>query len=171
MRIYENARHISPKIKVLVGPFVHAMPESINRNPGPGFDGKGDMVRWFNYWLKDINDTNIISEPDITLFIRTNLTTGFYRYESEWPISRQKNHRLFLSKEQKLIDRENVDNSEIDTLLYRPWIGLEGGIWWGSSLEDQKMFDKYCLIYESEIIQETIEIIGFVNVSLQVKFS
>jgi predicted acyl esterase len=170
IRIYENARHVSPKMKVVFGPYVHAMPEDSDRNPGPGFDGKGDMIRWFDHWLKDSNDSDIMDEPDITLFIRTSLTTGFYRYESEWPIPRQKTRRMFLSKGEKLIEKENNNNSEIDILEYRPWIGLEGGIWWGESIGDQRLFDKYCLIYESEIMNETIEIIGFVNVSLQVKF-
>jgi predicted acyl esterase len=156
-------------MKVVVGPFAHAMPEYSYRNPGPGFDGKGDMIRWFDYWLKDDNDSAIMHEPDITLFIRTSLTTGFYRYEPEWPIPRQKNHRMFLSNGQKLNEKENKNKNEIDTLEYRPWIGLEGGIWWGESIGDQELFDKYCLIYDSEIIDQPLEIIGFVNVSLQVK--
>lgn len=79
------------------------MPEYSNRNPGPGFDGRGDMIRWFDHWLKDANDSaEVMDEPDITLFIRTSLTTGFYRYEPEWPISRQKSYRMFLSTGQKI---------------------------------------------------------------------
>jgi predicted acyl esterase len=157
-------------MKVVVGPFAHAMPEHTNRNPGPGFDGKGDMIRWFNYWLKDENNTGIMDEPDITLFIRTSLTTGVYRYEPQWPIPRQKTRRMFMTKGQKLTEEENNNNHDIDTLEYQPWIGLEAGIWWGSLTGDQRSFDKYCLIYDSEIMNETVEIIGFVNVSLQVKF-
>ena len=146
------------------------MPEHNLRNPGPGFDGKGDMIRWFNYWLKDDNTTDIYSEPDLTFFIRTSLTTGFYRYELEWPISRQKTTRMFFSKEQKLSEKENQNKIEFDTLVYRPWIGLEGGTWWGSITGDQRSFDEYCLVYQSEIINEPIEIIGFVNISLQVEY-
>jgi predicted acyl esterase len=70
INIYERARHVSSKIKVVVGPFVHAMPEYSNRNPGPGFDGKAEMVRWFNHWLRDENeDSEMMDEPDITLFV------------------------------------------------------------------------------------------------------
>jgi len=97
--IYENSRSVSPKIEVAVGPFVHSMPEYSNRNPGPSYDGKAEMVRWFNYWLKDDSQhSDILEEPDITLFIRTSLTTGTYRYESQWPIVRQHIRRMFMSK-------------------------------------------------------------------------
>ena len=80
------------------------MPEYSNRNPGPGFDGKAEIVRWFNHWLRDENENNaLMKEPDITLFIRTSLTTGAYRYESQWPIARQQIHRMIMSKGEKLI--------------------------------------------------------------------
>ncbi|CAF3555506.1 unnamed protein product, partial [Rotaria sp. Silwood2] len=150
------------------------MPEYSNRHPGPGFDGKAEMVRWFNYWLKDDNEnSDIISEPDITLFIRTSLTTGTYRYESQCPITRQRIHRMFMSKGQKLVEQvatteeERGKNNDVNTLEYRPWIGFEGGAWLGGLTGDQRSFDKYCLIYESDLIEEKIEIAGFVTVSLQ----
>lgn len=153
---------------MVVGPFVHAMPEYSSRNPGPGFDGRGDMIRWFNYWLKDDNTSDILDEPDLTLFIRTSLTTGFYRYEPEWPIPRQQRHRMYLSKGQKLSEKENNNTNEINIVEYRPWIGFKGGIWWGSTLGDQQAFDRDCLIHQSEKIEERLEVVGFVNISLQV---
>ncbi|CAF3694983.1 unnamed protein product [Rotaria sp. Silwood1] len=175
INIYEHARQVSPKIKVVVGPFAHAMPENTNRNPGPGFDSMAEMVRWFNYWLNDKNKNNdILNEPDITLFIRTNLTAGNYRYESEWPIPRQRIRRMYMNKgriltEQAISDTENeCVNNHVDTLKYRPWIGFEGGLWLGGLTGDQQPFDEDCLVYQTDPIHETIEIVGFVNVSLQV---
>lgn len=154
---------------MVVGPFVHAMPDYVDYHPGPGFDGRGDMIRWFNYWLKGDNTSYIIDEPDLTFFIRTSLTTGFYRYEPEWPIPRQQRRRMFLSRGQKLLEEENDNNDDVDVLVYRPEIGLEAGIWWGYALDDQRPFDQHCLIYESERIQKSTEIVGFVNISLQVE--
>ncbi|CAF1180352.1 unnamed protein product [Adineta steineri] len=176
INIYENAHQVSPKIKVVIGPFVHAMPEYSNRNPGPSFDGKAEMVRWFNHWLRDENEKNdLINEPDITLFIRTSLTTGTYRYESQWPIGRQRIHRMFMGKGQKLVKQSTTTTEEeakendnhVDTLEYRPWIGYEAGAWLGGLTGDQRPFDKDCLIYESDLIVDKIEIAGFVKVSLQ----
>jgi predicted acyl esterase len=151
------------------------MPEYSNRNPGPGFDGKAEMVRWFNHWLRDENEnSDILNEPDITLFIRTSLTTGTYRYEPQWPIARQQTRRMFMSKGQKLVEQARTgeareNNIVVDTLEYRPWIGYEGGAWLGGLTGDQRPFDKDCLVYESDLIVEKIEIVGFVKVSLQVK--
>jgi predicted acyl esterase len=175
INIYEHARQISPKIKVVVGPFVHAMPEYTNRNPGPGFDSKAEMVRWFNYWLKDDGENDdILNEPDITLFIRTSLTTGIYRYEPQWPIPRQRTQRMYMTKDRTLTEQmpsttaENIDNNNAHTLEYRPWIGFEGGLWLGGLTGNQQPFDENCLVYQSEPINETIEIVGFINISLQV---
>jgi predicted acyl esterase len=180
INIYEHAHQLSPKMKVVVGPFVHAMPED-KRNPGPGFDGKAEMVRWFNHWLRDENETSsMVSEPDITLFVRTSLTTGAYRYESQWPIARQQIRRMFMSEGKKLVEQAvtlsttrageaSDNNSVVDTLEYRPWIGYEGGAWLGGLTGDQRPFDKDCLVYESDLIVEKTEIVGFVKVSLQVK--
>ncbi|CAF1649419.1 unnamed protein product, partial [Rotaria sp. Silwood1] len=47
------------------------------------------------------------------------------------------------------------------------WIGFEGGLWLGGLTGDQRLSDENCLIYQTDPIQETIEIVGFVNVSLQ----
>ncbi len=175
INIYEHARQISPKIKVVVGPFVHAMPEYANRNPGPGFDSKAEIVRWFNHWLKDDNENDdILNEPDITLFIRTSLTTGTYRYEPQWPIPRQRTRRMYMTKDRMLTEQVpsategERNNNNVDILEYRPWIGFEGGLWLGGLTENQQTFDEYCLVYQSDPVNETIEIVGFVNVSLQV---
>ena len=81
INIYENLPSLSPKIKVVVGPFVHSMPEYSKCNPGPGF---------------------------------------------------------------------------------------EAGVWWDSLPGDQRPFDGCCLIYNSDPVNKTIEIVGFVKVSLLV---
>ncbi|CAF1046812.1 unnamed protein product [Rotaria sordida] len=166
---------LSPKIKIVIGPFVHAMPENTNRNPGPGFDSMDEMIRWFNYWLKDNNRNNdILNEPDITLFIRRNLTTGSYRYEPQWTIPRQRIKRMYMNKGQILSEQgistveEKYVNNKVDTLEYRSWIGFEGGRWLDGLTGDQRLFDENCLVNQTDPIQETIKIIDFVNVSLQV---
>ncbi|CAF4311086.1 unnamed protein product, partial [Rotaria magnacalcarata] len=56
----------------------------------------------------------------------------------------------------------------VNILEYRPWIGFEAGTWLGGLTGDQRPFDKDSLIYDSEQIEQAIEIIGVVNVSLQI---
>ncbi|CAF1123380.1 unnamed protein product [Didymodactylos carnosus] len=166
INIYSNARQYSPKIKLVVGPFTHSAPE--DNSPGPGFDGKSDMVSWFDYWLKG-HDTGILAEPDLTLFIRNGTSAGEYRYYDHWPLNKMKSKRFFMMKNKKLEDTTSSWVMSSDKLEYKPWIGFEAGYWWGSSIDlDQSKYDRDCLVYESDVLQYAIEIIGYVNVSLQV---
>jgi putative CocE/NonD family hydrolase len=50
-----------------------------------------DQLRWFDYWLKNI-DNGIMDEPPVKLEIRTGGKKGRYdfRFENEWPIARTK---------------------------------------------------------------------------------
>jgi predicted acyl esterase len=106
------------------------MPENANRNPGPGFDSKAEMVRWFNHWLKDDNDNDdIVNEPNITLFIRTSLMNGIYRYELQWPIPRQQVRRLYMIRGRRLTEqmpstlKEKSNNkNNVEILEYRPLV-------------------------------------------------
>lgn len=128
------------------------------------------MIRWFNYWLRDnYNDTSIMSEPDFVLFIRTSLTTGFYRYETEWPIRRQRQHRMYMSVNNRMVEAKPVSSrKDTDVLDYHPCIGFEVMSAMDGFPIDQKPFDDDSLIYDSEPIASSMELVGFVNVSLQV---
>ena len=135
-----------------------------------------------SYSLMDVymsnvgNKTNdILNEPDITLFIRTNLTTGHYRYESQWPIARQRTRRMYMASGRRLTEelfpttQATRNNIRVDVLEYRPWIGFESGMWLGGVTGDQRSLDEFCLVYQSDPINKTIEVVGFINVSLQVE--
>ena len=173
MKIYENARQSSPKIKVVVGPFGHTMPQYSSRIPSSAYDGQAEMVRWFSYWLKDDDrHSDLLNEPDITLYMRTSLTTGSYRYEPQWPIARRQTRRMLMRTGQRLVEqveKNNEDSASVDTLKYRAWIGFEAEDWWGVSFRDQRPFDAHCLVYNSDPVNEPIEIAGFVEVSLLVR--
>ena len=179
INIYEYAHNVSPKIKVVVGPFVHAMPEYSNRNP---VLVSMAQLRWC---VGSIIGSEMKTRA-VTLWTNQILLCLFEQVlpqapivMSQWPIAQRRTYRMFMSKEQKLIEHTGrlsttkeegtKDNNNVDTLEYRPWIGFEGGAWLGGLTGDQRSFDKDCLIYESNLIEEKIEIAGFTNVSLQVK--
>jgi predicted acyl esterase len=67
-----------------------------------------DQLRWFDYWLKDL-DTGIMNEPPVKLEIRTGGETRPYafRYENEWPIGRTQWTKLYLK-----IDRDTPNKGE-----------------------------------------------------------
>ena len=50
-------------------------------------DGKRDQLRWFDYWLKGI-DNGIMDEPPVKLAIRHGADKIEWRDEHEWPLKR-----------------------------------------------------------------------------------
>lgn len=77
------------KSKLIVGPWPH--PLSLSTITGDVDFGPDSMIdldqlelRWFNYWLKGIDD-GILDEPPIKIFI---MGVNKWREENEWPLKR-----------------------------------------------------------------------------------
>ena len=51
--------------RLLLGPWAHGSPESCR--PGPNIDFKAEMLRWFDRWLKGI-DNGVDREPPIVVY-------------------------------------------------------------------------------------------------------
>jgi predicted acyl esterase len=71
-------------------------------------EARMDQLRWFDYWLKEI-DTGIMEEPPVKLEIRTGGSRKPYafRFENEWPIARTQWRKMYLR-----IDRQQETQSE-----------------------------------------------------------
>ncbi|MEO7402583.1 MAG: CocE/NonD family hydrolase [Burkholderiales bacterium] len=50
-------------------------------------DGRRDQIRFFDYWLKDINN-GVAKEPPVKLAIRRGRDKFEWRHEKEWPLAR-----------------------------------------------------------------------------------
>jgi hypothetical protein len=50
-------------------------------------DGRRDQLRFFDYWLKGI-DNGVMKEPPVKLAIRKGRDEVEWRYENEWPLKR-----------------------------------------------------------------------------------
>jgi len=59
-------------------------------------EGKNEMLRWYDYWLKD-NDTGIMDEPPVKLCIRSSVDECTWRFENEWPLARTQYTKFYLS--------------------------------------------------------------------------
>lgn len=75
--------------KIYVVPWTHHIPEGSllgDRDFGPQafVDLNQEDLRWFDYWLKGI-DNGIMAEPPIKLFV---MGRNEWRYEHEWPLAR-----------------------------------------------------------------------------------
>ena len=75
--------------KLIVGPWPHALSTSprtgdIDFGEGSMVDLEAEELRWFDYWLKGI-DNGIVDEPPLRLFI---MGVNQWRDEYEWPLAR-----------------------------------------------------------------------------------
>jgi putative CocE/NonD family hydrolase len=58
-------------------------------------DGRRDQLRFFDHWLKGI-DNGVMQEPPVKLAIRTGHGEYHFRHENEWPLARTEWTRLYL---------------------------------------------------------------------------
>jgi putative CocE/NonD family hydrolase len=78
------------KLRIHLGSHVH---------PFYTEDGRRDQIRFFDYWLKGI-DNGVMDEPPIKLAIRKGGDTFEWRYEHEWPLERTRWTKFFLDLSQ-----------------------------------------------------------------------
>ena len=75
--------------KIYVIPWTHHIPDSsrlgdLDFGPEGYVDLNREDLRWFDYWLKEI-DNGIMDEPPIRLFV---MGANMWRFEHEWPLAR-----------------------------------------------------------------------------------
>jgi putative CocE/NonD family hydrolase len=72
--------------KVIILPWSH--------NGSEGFDLIAEHLRWFDYWLKGI-DNGIMDEPPITYYVMDAPKDEAWRTTSEWPLPNQEPTRFY----------------------------------------------------------------------------
>ena len=162
-RMLEN---VQAPVKAMIGPWDHYFPH--NAWPKPQIEWRHEAVRWFDQWLKG-EDTGILKEPAFAVYVRNyhppdpdlDQVHGYWRWEDGWPIERIENHSWYTHDDHSL-SSEPAGNAT-HSMTYKPSIGLEGGgptMWWGSIAPDQQPMDEYSLVYDSEILDAPLEILG-----------
>ena len=169
LRAYENLN--CPK-KAMVGPWGHWYGEESVAVPGPRIDTRPIYLRWFDHWVKEI-DNAIMDEPPVTIFVRRYSPPaarmpleepGEWRNEREWPISRREDRLLYFG-EQSLGDSPAKAGC-LDELNYRAGAGISSGIHWGGGVLpwgtplDQRLDDANSLVYTSAPLEEELEVTG-----------
>jgi predicted acyl esterase len=166
-RMLEN---MDVPIKAVIGPWCHDWPD--NGVPGPHYEWRRELVRWWDYWLKG-QDTGIMEEPRFAVFVRDAhlpdtrlaMTPGHWRYE-DWPLKRTVWERFYPEKNHRL--RSEQGTAFVHRLKYVPSSGIAAGYWWGNPTGDMRHEDAESLVYDSEVLAEVMEIIGVPRVRLKV---
>ncbi len=166
-RMLEN---MDVPLKAVIGPWCHDWPD--NGVPGPNYEWRHEIIRWWDYWLKG-RDTGIMEDPPFAVFVRDShlpdarlkITPGHWRYE-DWPIQRTEWMKFYPGKNHLLWEVQG--EPEIDRLKYVPSSGIAALYWWGDPTGDMRLEDAESLVYDSEVLSESLEIIGFPQVRLKV---
>ena len=155
--------HLKVPKKAIIGPWAHALPH--NGYPKPHIEWRNEAVRWFDHWLKG-RDTGILDEPRFAIFIRDwhppdpglEEVPGQWRFEEGWPLERARTRILYPQPDRSLADA--ASESGTHELKYVPTIGVENGLWSGEIVLDQRPIDAYSLVYDTDPLEEDLEILG-----------
>ncbi|HEU4355336.1 MAG TPA: CocE/NonD family hydrolase, partial [Actinomycetota bacterium] len=169
--------HLRCPRRLLFGPWSHAAIETCR--PGPNIDLVPEMARWWDRWLKGL-DNGVDREPPITLFVRRPTTpaadlarmNGEWRFEPGWPLERSSETPMRLD-EAVVPGRGRARTDELDVrgdVGWTAWISCAGGLPWGQPL-DQRPDETFSLGYEWGPVEREIEILGYPRLEVTVASS
>ncbi|WP_438310563.1 CocE/NonD family hydrolase [Sporosarcina sp. FA9] len=161
--------------KGLIGPWAHEYPEVAV--PGPQIGFLQECLRWWDHWLKDI-DTGIMEEPMLRAWVNDSvppktdyaIRPGHWVAENEWPPEVDTRKQYYLSNNQlneKQVSEEAIIVSSIQEH------GLYSGVFCpfgqpGDLPSDQRIENGLSVVFTSEPVNESVEILGFPEFTVEV---
>ena len=177
---YTNAiprllEHLSVPRKGLIGPWAHAYPHFAL--PGPQIGFLQEMLRWWDHWLKG-KDTGVMDEPMLRAWMTDSVAPathhetlpGRWVAEPSWPPENRRPLRLDLDDRGLRPESSSLTPREIRS---SQTVGRHAGNWcpFGRAADqagDQREDDARSLVFETEPLAETIEILGAPVLTLEV---
>ena len=155
-------------VHVWLGPWNHDLPNLSMY--GPRVEWRAQAVRWFDHWLKGI-DNGVDREPRLIAYQQRSHPPGAaeqdvpgeWRAES-WPVAGLHPTPWFLAPNRQL--SRSPAQTATDQLRYVPSAGTEAGFWWGELLTDQRPVDAYSLTYDSTPLDADVAMLGLAHVHL-----
>ena len=183
--------------RTIVGNWVHGLPSSAT--PGPNLDELHEMVRFFDRWLKGI-ENGADAEPAITWFEREyaepepfpEALPGRWRAASAYPHPAvERRDWAFAGGALPLVGRarrgagrggrgdgrEDGDAHGVDRYRHRPTVGTRAALSWGAGgppnglARDLRPDEAFGPTYTSEPLDDALEILGVPEVVLHLSAS
>lgn len=156
--------------KTLIGNWVHSYPDSAY--PGPNLDHLHQMTRFFDYWLKGI-DNGVMAEPALTYFRREYTPPEAFpaRFNGEWvseaayPLERGQPATLYLHGS-ALSYQAPITNYQ-NHFTHHPTHGTQAAACWGAGgapnglARDLRPDEALIPVYTSEPLTEPLDMFGF----------
>ena len=171
--------------RLIIGPWGHLLPYNVPSSRGTGdidfgptalIDLNETLLRWFDYWLKDI-DSGIMDEPPVTVF---TLGTNRWQDLADWPPPKMRNVPYFLHgaeganslRGDGTLSTVPPGGEPVDQYVYDPMdpVPSLGGnnLTIDMGVQDQRSVEARndVLVYTSEALEQPLEITGPVSVTL-----
>lgn len=176
--VFRLVEHLPGFCRGLIGPWGHTYPHI--GMPGPAIDFLGELLRWWDRWLKDI-DTGVEDDPAIRAWVqdsappnpKTDYREGYWAAEESWPSPRIEERCFRLDVGRHLAPAENDVTEEGLDVQSPTTLGMFGGKWCsyakGPDLAgEQRMDDGGSLVFQTDPLEEDVEILGAPVVELEI---
>ncbi|BAU57331.2 Mll5128 protein [Halorhodospira halochloris] len=180
--VFRLVENLESPCKGLVGPWSHIYPHL--GLPGPQIGFLQEALRWWEQWLNG-TDTGVMNEPPLRVWMQDSvrprtqyaLRPGRWVAEPSWPSPNINLTRLPLSPRHLQWPHESPPESDPDkpVSVQSPLsVGLFGGKWCsfnnGPDLPyDQREEDGGSLVFDTQPLQETVEILGAPTIELELE--
>lgn len=174
--VFHLLSNLNAPCKGLVGPWGHKYP-FIGR-PGPAIGFLQEALRWWGHWLQG-EENGINAEPALRAWMQDSVppTTryterpGHWVAEPQWPSPNITRREYLLGPARTLVPADEPVTEEIRNLQSPLGLGLFAGKWCSYTAapdlpHDQRQEDGGALIYDSEPLQQSLEILGAPEVNL-----
>lgn len=174
MRLMEN---LETPVKGMVGPWSHRYPHM--GVPGPAIGYLQEVVRWLDHWTKG-DDNGVEKETGLWLWMQESVPPstsyeerpGRWIHEPHWPSHRVEHRSLGLSENRLGVHGEQRGSTEEQSILSPLSVGQFAGKWASYSAPpdlpyDQREEDGGSLVYDTEPLEERVEILGTTQVVLE----
>ena len=152
--------------KAMIGPWAHKYPN--DASPKPEIDFLGEAKRFWDYWLKDI-DNGIMAEPSIVAYIQDSVPPqaayderpGIWVEGHQWPIQ-SGSLNFWLSDSGELVEHATDGQVSVDSPLTT---GAASGefcvIWCGPDFPtDQRQDDANSVCFDTKPMVQAVSILG-----------
>jgi predicted acyl esterase len=172
----------SPK-KIVIGPWGHYYPEEKFALPGPRIDTRVEYLRWFDHWLKGI-DNGIMDEPPVTVFVRhwqqPSLLAleepGHWHADDRWPPAAARSVTFYLDGSNGGLCASAPASADV-SYDYRASVGMTSGRVglgstspWGMPV-DQRIDDAHSACFTTAPLDTPMSLLGQPEAILHVSSS
>lgn len=175
--VFRLMKNLSVPRKGLIGPWSHIYPHAAT--PGPQIGFLQEALRWWDKWLKGI-ETGIMEEPMLMIFMQDSVRPkteylqrpGRWVAENSWPSPNVKQEKFQLGQGKLFKGMPNGVDQDPLTIQSPLSVGLFGGKWCSFSGApdlpyDQREEDGGSLVFDTEPLEEPIEILGSPELELE----